>query len=89
MNTVRDKFSVPETARSWGISESKVLAWIRSGELRAINIAASRCGRPRWRIDRAELERFAASRSNIATLPTRVTRTRAPRSPEVIQFYSP
>jgi excisionase family DNA binding protein len=32
------------------VSRDKVLAWIRSGELAALNLASTRLGRPRYRI---------------------------------------
>lgn len=34
---VRTKLSPPELAKRWGIDPAKVIAWIHSGELRAIN----------------------------------------------------
>ena len=30
------------------VGQDKILAWIRSGEMRAINTATNLCGRPRW-----------------------------------------
>ena len=38
-----------QVAASRGIGVSKVYAWIRSGELEAIDLARTRTGRPRWR----------------------------------------
>jgi excisionase family DNA binding protein len=37
----------PEIARRLGVGPEKVLAWIRSGELAAVNLATTRHGRPR------------------------------------------
>ena len=82
----RSWLKVPEAAADYGISDTKVLGWIRSGELRAVNVAASRCGRPRWRIEKSELERFMAARMNAT--PVKVPRTRPPRNEGVIQFYT-
>jgi hypothetical protein len=53
----------PQLAKRWGVSPDKVLAWIRSGELRASNIAKRAGGRPRYLIDPAEAEAFWARRS--------------------------
>ena len=39
-----------EYAKRHGISPDKVLTWIRSGELRALNLATNADGRPRLRI---------------------------------------
>lgn len=54
----------PELARQRGIRPAKVLAWIRRGELEAINLASSLDGRPRWRISPEALARFDAARSS-------------------------
>ena len=45
-----------------GVADAKILAWIRSGELRAVNLARSRNGRPRYAIDVADIEAFERSR---------------------------
>ena len=42
----------PEYAEELGVNENKVLGWIRSGELAAVNTAQNRGGRPRWKISR-------------------------------------
>jgi hypothetical protein len=41
-------YTVREIARRYRVGEDKVRAWIRRGELQAINTAASLCGKPRW-----------------------------------------
>jgi hypothetical protein len=60
---VLEKFTPPQLARQWGISPDKVLAWIRSGELRAVKISTNRGSRPRYLIDAKEIEAFEARRS--------------------------
>ena len=74
-----------EVARRFGVSLDKVAAWIRSGELCAINLATNARGRrPRFVVDEADLAVFEASR---AAKPT----TAAPRHRKVaagvIQFF--
>jgi hypothetical protein len=54
----------PKVAEEWGIGVNKVLAFIRSGELRAFNVATCSKGRPRWIIELEELERFKRARSS-------------------------
>lgn len=56
--------SPPQLARERGIRVSKVLAWIRRGELEAVNLAENLLGRPRWRISRESIARFDKARSN-------------------------
>ena len=79
----KTKRSPPEVARDWGISPEKVIDWIRSGELRAMNAAARPGGRPRYLIDVRDLEAFQLRRS---VQPTpRTHRRRAP--PDVIEYF--
>jgi excisionase family DNA binding protein len=49
-------------ADRYGVGVDKVLRWIAAGELRALNVAASPEGRPRWRIDLADLAAFEERR---------------------------
>ena len=81
----RAKLTPPQLARLWGISPDKVLNWIRSGELRAINVAERRGGRPRYLIDRADIQAFETRRAVIAIVPVR--RRSKPRSTDVIEFF--
>jgi hypothetical protein len=77
--TARTKFTPPEVAARWGITADKVLAWIRSGELRAINAATSTSGvRPRWLIDLADLEAFEKRRAACPVQPAARRRRRPP-----------
>ncbi|MFL5242979.1 MAG: helix-turn-helix domain-containing protein [Gemmataceae bacterium] len=57
----RTKLTPPELAYRWGISPDKVLAWIRAGELRAID-ASTRRGRPRYLIDISDIVSFEQRR---------------------------
>jgi hypothetical protein len=83
--TLRTKLSVPQLAEKWGISPNKVLAWIRAGELRAVNIAMNRSGdRPRYVIDVADIEAFEQSRE---ARPARRARTK-PRSRATMKVES-
>jgi hypothetical protein len=54
---------VPVLAAEWGISPDQVLRLIRAGELAAVNVALRTNSRPRYVIDRAEIERFEKRRS--------------------------
>jgi excisionase family DNA binding protein len=68
--------SPPQVAKQLGIDAAKVIRWIRAGELRAIDVAARRGGRPRWRISTADLEAFLRFRQSPAPVaaPTRQKR---------------
>ncbi len=58
-------YTPPDIARRYGVKWAKVLSWINSGELAAVNVATVTTGRPRWRITREALESFELRRSAI------------------------
>jgi len=61
--SVRALLGVKEAAKELDVSVRLVLAWIRGGELRAIQVGRKRyTGRPLWRIERSELDAFIAKR---------------------------
>ncbi|MBI3861140.1 MAG: hypothetical protein HY290_04510 [Planctomycetia bacterium] len=74
------KINPPEIAKRWGISPSKVFAWIRTGQLRAINVATTTTGRSRYAIDLTDLAEFELRRQ--AVPPPKPNRTRRHRSPD-------
>lgn len=55
-------FTPPQFAKQLGINVSKVLTWIRNGELRALNVAERVGVRPRWRISSTAIEEFIRRR---------------------------
>lgn len=62
-------------AARYGVDAGKVRAWIRSGQLRAINVAATVGGKSRWRITAEDLATFEAARA--AASSPRPSRRRA------------
>ena len=74
----------PQIGEQYGVDPAKVLGWIRRGELRAMNVATTIGGRPRYRIAPADLAAFEAARSAGPT--PRVSRRRR-TDPSVIQFF--
>ena len=61
--------SPPQIARLLRTSSEQVLAYIRLGELRAVNLSLT--DRPRWKVDPAWLDDFLAGRSNQKPTPKR------------------
>jgi hypothetical protein len=60
----------PALAKRWGCNCAKVLAFLDSGELKAINLAVNPNGqKKRWRIPILEVEIFEEKRSNQKPLP--------------------
>lgn len=76
----------PQVARARGVKPAKVLAWIATGELEAVNHAGSVTGRPRWRISDAALAAFDRARSNRGG-PERAAPRQRVRQSNVIEFF--
>jgi len=64
----------PELAKELRIRPDKVLTWIRSGELAAVDVSETIGGRPRWRISADDLDDFLKRRR--AQPAPKVTRRR-------------
>jgi excisionase family DNA binding protein len=82
---VADRWQTPpQIAKTLGCKPDTVLAWIRSGELVAVNLARRGSTRPRYRIEPRALEAFLAARRVVPSAPT--VRRRKRRT-EVIEFF--
>lgn len=77
--------SPSDIAVSRGINVIKVLTWIKSGELKAVNMATQAGKLPRWRISPADLEAFDAARAAVPQAP--VTRRPRRRAGHVVEFF--
>lgn len=74
----------PAVADQLGIDPSKVIAWIGSGTLVAVNVAQGTGGRPRWRIAPSELQAFLLRRQS---RPSVQLQRRRKDTPEAIPFF--
>jgi excisionase family DNA binding protein len=61
--------TVPEVAKFLRVRPDKVLSWIRSGRLRGYNVAEHETGRPKYRVNPADLEAFTRCRMPIQPAP--------------------
>jgi hypothetical protein len=78
-------YFVRDISERHGVSEQTVLAWIASGELRALNVSRRPDGkRPRWRVTQAALDVFEAART---VTPPAPRAQRRQRSGDIIKFY--
>jgi hypothetical protein len=78
------RWTPPALAKEYGVSPDKVLTWIHTGELRALNIATRPTGRPRYVIDQAAVADFEAKRTTATPKPAR---RRKQRPVDVIEFF--
>ena len=72
----------PVYAKSRGVKNDKVLYWIKTGELAAINFARNPGGRPSWKIFPeaiADFERRRASKPPPKQPPRQKKKTEIPR----------
>lgn len=58
-----------EVAKLLRVSRDRVRAWIKSGELGAINTAVTRCGKPQFVVLPHHLAEFARSRAAATRAP--------------------
>ena len=82
--SIRRKITPPEYARQLGVDRAKIIAWIRSGELRAIDASTRRGTKPRYLIDQADIRAFEEAREVIPACPP--PRVRRNRRPQVQQY---
>lgn len=59
----------PAIARRFGITHEKVMHWIKSGQLKAVNIATRPTGRPRYVVAETELQAFENRRASVPMTP--------------------
>ncbi len=77
--------TVKELCERYSVAEHTVLGWIRSGELKAINVGrAAGTKKPRWRITAEALATFELLRTTIPP-PQRARKRKQPM--DVISFY--
>lgn len=80
-------FTPPQIASSRHIRLAKVLSWIRSGQLEAVNHAENPSGRPRWRISIHALEAFDRARSCRNQVMPAVRRPARHPSKQVTEYF--
>lgn len=80
----RQTFTTQEVARRWGVNRDKVVAFIRDGQLPAMNLSLGQM--PRYRIRREDLEAFEQSRMAVqAEHPRRRRRKRS--TGNTVEFF--
>lgn len=78
-------YTVKSLQERYGVSEGTVLGWIKSGQLKAMNMGRTPGGKkPRWRVTQEWLDAFEQARTATADAP----RTRRPKPANVVEFYT-
>ena len=81
----RTKLTPPQLAQRYGCKPSKIIAWIRSGELRAIDSSTRPgVGRPRYLIDLADVAIFEERRT---VKPAKTVTKRRPKQSNVTEYF--
>ena len=81
---VREWITPPEVAAEVGGRPETVIAWIRAGELPAVDFARRGAMRPRFRIKRDDFDAFLARR---AVVPKAKPTPRRRPPADVIEFF--
>lgn len=78
--------SVRDLCKCYRVTEHTVLGWIRSGELKAINVGRCRSAKkPRWRFTTEAVAAFELLR--VSTSPSSAPRRKKRSQSDVIEFY--
>ncbi len=80
-----EKFSPAQIARNFKVKVNKVLGWINSGELIAVNCATNVGGVPRWKVSAAALADFQRRRQSAQPAPPPTRRRR--RTEQVKDYF--
>ena len=79
-------FTVKDLCNRYGVAEHTVLSWIRSGQLRALNVGRHPSSKkPRWRVTSEALEAFELCRTH--SPPPSRTRRRRKQESNLVEFY--
>jgi excisionase family DNA binding protein len=78
-------YTVADLAKRFRVGKDKVRAWIRRGELSALNTADWRCGRPRYVVTAEGLTDFERRRR--AALSDAPKPKRRKKSSDFVDFY--
>ncbi len=81
MSEQADTYFPLQVAKRFGVDHIKVLRWINSGELHAINVATRPTGQVRWRISAEALADFERRRANVPPVAP-ITRRRKAEAAE-------
>lgn len=83
----KTKLTPPELGRMWGVGPGKIVGWIRTGELRAIDASTRQGGRPRFLIDLRDVVEFEAKRAVVPPPQTKRLNRSNKKQNGVIQFF--
>ncbi len=78
-------YGIKDLCDLFSVGEHTVLSWIRSGQIRAINVSRKQSGRPKWRITADSLDSFVKARTPTPP-PPRASRRKRPGD-AIITFY--
>jgi hypothetical protein len=83
VDDLSQSYTVADLAARYRVSEDKIRLWIRKGELAAVNVASTLCGRPQLRVTPEAIAAFEQRRS--ATTPPAPPKRK--RRQAVIDYY--
>jgi len=78
--------SIKQVAERFGVGQHTVLAWVKSGELAAINVARRPGGKPHYRVTSDAIRAFELLRSSETAAPP-PRRGRRRKKTDAIAFY--
>lgn len=80
-------WTVTQVAERYFVKTDIVLAWIKSGDLVAIDVSRNRKTLPRWRITTSALQAFEESRASVKPLKRTKRRPRESNDPDFVEYF--
>ena len=85
-NSLQRYLTPKDVAGRYGCNLSKIIYWLKTGQLQGINIAADNGKRPRWRISPEAVAAFEASRSPSPPAAPAPRQRRQKRDPSFVEY---
>lgn len=79
--------TVAQIAERFAVDRDVVVAWIKSGQLVAIDVSRAKRTLPRWRVTPEALREFEASRASVKPAKTQRTLRRAKRPADFVEYF--
>lgn len=86
MGTDTEAMTPRQVARRYHVGVHKVLTWIATGQLAAVNVATDLARRPRWIVMADALTQFEQRRAASPSTPPRRRRERRPTQ-DSLEFF--
>ncbi len=79
--------TVTQIAERFAVDRDVVVAWIKTGQLAAVDVSRAKRTLPRWRITPEALREFELSRSSVKPAKPQRAQRRAKRPADFVEYF--